>query len=69
MRSHRRTIVVLALALALLALFLHNVDLRGVAGEIIHARPEWLALSLATMFVNLAADVLYRLVDPRVQLG
>ena len=44
----------LALALALLALFLHNVDLRGVVGEIIHARPEWLALSLATMFVNLA---------------
>ena len=54
MRSHLRTIVVLALALALLALFLHNVDLRGVMGEIIHARPEWLALSLATMFVNLA---------------
>src|ERR1700730_15509671 len=54
MRSHLRTIVVLALALALLALFLHNVDLRGVVGEIIHARPEWLALSLATMFVNLA---------------
>jgi glycosyltransferase 2 family protein len=54
MRSHLRTFVVLALALALLALFLHNVDLRGVVGEIIHARPEWLALSLATMFVNLA---------------
>ena len=54
MRSHLRTIVVLTLALALLALFLHNVDLRGVVGEIIHARPDWLALSLATMFVNLA---------------
>src|SRR6202165_769582 len=54
MRSHLRTIVVLTLALALLALFLPNVDLRGVMGEIIHARPEWLALSLATMFVNLA---------------
>ena len=54
MRSHRRTIVVLALALGLLALFLHNVDLRGVLGEILHARPDWLALSLATMFVNLA---------------
>jgi peptide/nickel transport system permease protein len=26
-------------------------------------------LALLTMFVNLAADVLYRLVDPRVQLG
>src|SRR5437660_5569492 len=54
MRSHLRTIVVLALAFALLALFLHNVDLRGVVGEILHARPEWLALSLASMFVNLA---------------
>ena len=36
------------------SLFLHNVDLRGVVGEIVRARPEWLALSLATMFVNLA---------------
>src|SRR6266704_1980199 len=54
MRSHLRTFVVLALALALLVLFLHNVDLQGVVGEIIHARPDWLALSLATMFVNLA---------------
>src|SRR5580693_7935830 len=53
MRSHLRTIVVLTLALGLLALFLHNVDLRGVLGEILHARPDWLALSLATMFVNL----------------
>src|ERR1700687_388255 len=52
MRSHLRTIVVLALAFALLALFLHNVDLRGVVGEIIHRRPAWLPLSLATMFVN-----------------
>ncbi len=54
MRSHLRTVVVVALALGLLALFLYNVDVRGVIGEIIHARPEWLALSLATMFVNLA---------------
>ena len=54
MRSHLRTIVVLALALALLAVFLYNVDVRGVAGEIIRARLDWLALSLATMFLNLA---------------
>jgi uncharacterized membrane protein YbhN (UPF0104 family) len=53
MRRHLRTLLVLALVVALLALFLHNVDLWGVAGEIIHARPEWLAVSLASMFVNL----------------
>ena len=33
MRSHLRTIVVLALAAGLLALFLHNVDLWRVAGD------------------------------------
>ena len=54
MRSHFRTIVVLALAAGLLALFLHNVDLWGVASAIARARAGWLALSLATMFVNLA---------------
>src|SRR3954469_10796578 len=54
MRSDLRTFIVLALALALLVLFLYNVDLRGVLREIIHAQPEWLALSLVTMFVNLA---------------
>lgn len=54
MRSHVRTIVVLAVAAALLALFLYNVDLRGVLSQIVHARPEWLVLSLATMFLNLA---------------
>jgi len=54
MRSHVRTIVVLALAVALVALFLHNVDLWGVLTNIARARPEWLALSLFTMFVNLA---------------
>jgi len=54
MRSHIRTVVVLALAVGLLAWFLHNVDLGRVAADIIRARPEWLALSFATMFVNLA---------------
>ncbi len=54
MRSHLRTLVVLALAVLLLALFLQNVDLRGVVGEIVRARPYWLLLSLATMIVNLA---------------
>lgn len=54
MRSHVRTVVVLALAAGLLVLFLYNVDLKGVAREIVRAHPAWLALSLGTMFVNLA---------------
>jgi uncharacterized protein (TIRG00374 family) len=54
MRSHLRTLIVLALAVALLGLVLYNVDLRGVAREIVHARFDWLTLSLVTMFANLA---------------
>jgi uncharacterized protein (TIRG00374 family) len=53
MRTHVRTIVVLAIAVALIAVFLRNVDLGRVAGDIARARPEWLALSIATMFLNL----------------
>jgi glycosyltransferase 2 family protein len=58
MRSHVRTIIVLAVAIALIALFLHNVDLWRVAAAIVHAQPEWLALSVATMLVNLAIRAL-----------
>jgi uncharacterized protein (TIRG00374 family) len=58
MRSRLRTIGVLAVALALVVLFLHNVDLWGVLAAIAQARPEWLALSLATMFANLAIRAL-----------
>jgi uncharacterized protein (TIRG00374 family) len=54
MQSHVRTIVVLAVAASLLGLFLYNVDLRGVASQILHADPLWLTLSLITMFANLA---------------
>src|SRR5262245_32073808 len=54
MRSHVRTIVVLALAAGLVALFLNNVDLWRVAANIARARPEWLLFSLLTMVVNLA---------------
>src|SRR5882757_4185374 len=66
MRSSLRTLVVLALAAGLLALFLSNVDMRRVASEIAHARVEWLALSFATMLGNLAIRA-YRwqyLLDP-----
>jgi uncharacterized protein (TIRG00374 family) len=53
MRSPFRTIGVIVLALALLGLFLSNVDLRGVGRAILHAHPGWLFLSLATMILNL----------------
>src|SRR3989442_3410196 len=58
MRSHLRTIVVLTLATALVAVFLRNVNLWSVAVEITRARPLWLALSLLTTFVNLAIRAL-----------
>src|SRR5437764_11502019 len=54
MRSRVRTAIVLLLAAGLVVLFLHNVDLWRVATDIMRARPEWLALSLATMLANLA---------------
>jgi glycosyltransferase 2 family protein len=54
MRSSVRTIIVLAVAATLLGLFLYKVDLRGVVSQIVHARPAWLLLSLATMFANLS---------------
>jgi uncharacterized protein (TIRG00374 family) len=54
MRSHLQTFVVLTLALALVVLFLYNVDLQGVVAQILRARPDWLAFALFTMVVNLA---------------
>jgi glycosyltransferase 2 family protein len=54
MRSHVRTIVVLAIAVALVAAFLYNVNLWAVLAAIGRARPEWVALSLATTFLSLA---------------
>jgi uncharacterized protein (TIRG00374 family) len=58
MRSHLRTIIVLAIAAALIALFLQNVDLWRVGASILHAQPEWLVLSIATMLINLAIRAL-----------
>jgi uncharacterized protein (TIRG00374 family) len=54
MRTHVRTLLVLALAAALVALFLYKVDARRVVAEIVHARREWLFLSFISVFVNLA---------------
>ncbi|MCC7418058.1 MAG: flippase-like domain-containing protein [Acidobacteria bacterium] len=42
------------MAAALIVLFLRNVDFRHVLAAIVRARVDWLALSLASMFVNLA---------------
>jgi uncharacterized protein (TIRG00374 family) len=53
MRSHIRTVVLVAVAVGLVALFLRNVDLWRVATDIIRAKPEWLALSLAAAVANL----------------
>jgi uncharacterized protein (TIRG00374 family) len=58
MRSHVRTVVVLAVALTLIALFLYNVNLWGVVSAIARARPEWLVLALASTFANLAIRAL-----------
>lgn len=58
MRAHVRNAIVLLVALALVALFLRNVDLWRVASDILRARPEWLALSVATTFLNLAIRAL-----------
>lgn len=54
MRPSLRSLIVLALAVGLLVLFLYNVDVRGVGREIAHARVDWLAVTLATMGLNLA---------------
>ena len=54
MRPHLRAVIVLALGAALLVFFLYNVDLRGVARQIVHAHLGWLAFSVFTMIVNLA---------------
>src|ERR1051325_3822179 len=53
MRSLIRTAIVLAVAAALVVLFLRNVDLRHVAREIVHARVRWLTLSFVTAILSL----------------
>jgi glycosyltransferase 2 family protein len=54
MRSTARTVFALAAALALVVLFLRNVDLRAVSGDIAHARPGWLAVSFTTFVLIIA---------------
>jgi uncharacterized protein (TIRG00374 family) len=54
MRSHLRTVIVLAVAAALLLVFLWNVDLRTVAVELGDARPAWILVAIGTTLANLA---------------
>src|SRR4051812_8257838 len=58
MRSPIRTAIVLAVAAALVVLFLRNVDLRHVAGEIARAQVRWLAVSLLTAILSLVIRAL-----------
>jgi glycosyltransferase 2 family protein len=58
MRSPIRTVIVLALAAALVAVFLRNVDLRHVAGEIVRARVSWLGVSFVTAILSLVIRAL-----------
>jgi uncharacterized protein (TIRG00374 family) len=53
MRSHARTVAVLALAGLLIAVFLRNVDLSSVGGAIRHAHVSWLVVLVASIFLNL----------------
>ena len=53
MRSSIRTAIVLAVAAALVVLFLRNVDLRHVAGEIMRAQLRWLAVSFVAAILSL----------------
>jgi uncharacterized protein (TIRG00374 family) len=54
MRSHLRTVVVLGVAAALVAVFLRNVDLRRVAHDIVRADPVYLVAGILLSLVNLA---------------
>src|SRR5215467_7080545 len=58
MRSHIRTVIVLAVAAALVFLFLRNVDLRHVVGEILRARMRWLIVSLVAAVLSIALRAL-----------
>ena len=58
MRSPIRTAIVVLVAVALIGLFLRNVDLRSIAGEIVHARARWLTISFAAAILALVIRAL-----------
>ena len=58
MRSPIRTAIVVLVAVALIGLFLRNVDLRSIAGEIVHARVRWLTVSFVAAILALVIRAL-----------
>jgi glycosyltransferase 2 family protein len=58
MRSSIRTVIVVAVAAALVVVFLRNVDLRGVMIAILQARMRWLVVSLVAAVVNIVIRAL-----------
>ncbi len=53
MRSSIRTVIILAVAAALVVVFLRNVDLRHVLGAIVRARVRWLVVSLVAAVLSI----------------
>lgn len=58
MRSSIRTVVVVAVAAALVFVFLRNVDLRGVMSAILQARMRWLVVSLVAAVLSIVIRAL-----------
>jgi|SRR5947207_985634 len=58
MRSPIRTAIVLAVAAALVVVFLRNVPLRDVGRAIVHAQISWLGISLVTAILSLVIRAL-----------
>jgi len=58
MRTPIRTAIVVFVAVALIGLFLRNVDLRSIAREILHARARWLTISFVTAILALVIRAL-----------
>src|ERR1041384_7415676 len=58
MRSSIRTVIVVAVAAALVVVFLRNVDLRGVASAILQARVRWLVISFVAALLSIVIRAL-----------
>jgi|SRR5580765_698229 glycosyltransferase 2 family protein len=58
MRSRIRAVIVVAVAAALVVVFLRNVDLRGVVTAILQARVRWLVVSLVAAVLSIVIRAL-----------
>jgi uncharacterized protein (TIRG00374 family) len=58
MRSSVRTVIIVAVAAALVVVFLRNVDLRGVVGAIVQARVRWLVISFVAAVLSIVIRAL-----------